>query len=107
MRLSYCRRSGEWEGICAQPPGDLLLDISMPMKSGLAVLKEVMPAAGLRLIPMIMLTTGERDQDILTSYVAGSSAFVWRPVRLDEIQKVCKQFQICWPLVELLPGLGP
>ena len=102
--MAYLRREGKYEG--AQLPGIVLLDINMPMKSGLEVLKEMKADPGLRHIPVIMLTTSERDQDILMSYRDGACSFVKKPVRIDKFREVLNHFQIYWAVVARLPGSG-
>ena len=102
--MAYLRREGEYTG--TQPPGLVLLDINMPLKNGLEVLKEMKADPGLRHIPVIMLTTSERDQDILMSYRDGACSFIKKPVRIDDFREVLNHFQIYWAVVSRLPGSG-
>ena len=102
--MAYLRREGKHNG--AQLPDIILLDLNMPRKNGLEVLEEMKADPELRHIPVIMLTTSEREQDILTSYTEGASTFIKKPVRLDEFRKVLEQFQAYWALVARLPGSG-
>ena len=102
--MAYLRREGEYMGV--QSPGIVLLDINMPLKGGLEVLKEMKAEPRLKHIPVIMMTTSEREQDILSSYRDGACSFVKKPVRIDEFREVLKQFQIYWALVARLPGSG-
>ena len=102
--MAYLRQEGEYTG--AQPPGIVLLDINMPMKSGLEVLKEMKADPSLRHIPVIMLTTSERNQDILVSYRDGACSFVKKPVRMDQFRQILDNFQIYWAMVARLPSSG-
>ena len=102
--MAYLRRHGEYKD--AKPPGLVLLDINMPMKSGLEVLKEMKADPELRNIPVVMLTTSDREQDILASYAEGASTFIKKPVQLDEFRKALKRLQVYWALVARLPGQG-
>ena len=57
--LAYLRRQGTHHD--ASPPGLVLLDINMPKKDGLEVLKEIKQDPSLRHLPVVMLTTSSRS----------------------------------------------
>ena len=102
--MAYLRREGEYRD--APPPDLVLLDINMPMKGGLEVLKEMKEDLELRHIPVVMLTTSVREQDILSSYEDGASTFIRKPVRLDEFREILTEFQKYWAVVARLPNSG-
>lgn len=102
--MAYLRQDGEYKDV--QLPGIVLLDINMPRKNGLEVLEEIKADPELRHIPVIMLTTSEREQDIAASYSHGACSFIKKPVRFDEFREVLEHFQVYWSLVARLPGSG-
>jgi DNA-binding response OmpR family regulator len=51
-----------------------------------------------------MLTTSERDEDIVRSYKDGACSFVTKPVDFRDLQEVTKHFALYWALVARLPS---
>lgn len=52
----------------AKEPDIVLLDINLPLKSGIEVLQEVKSDDRVKHIPVIMLTTSSSEKDISLSY---------------------------------------
>jgi CheY-like chemotaxis protein len=99
--LAYLRREGPFSD--ATRPGLVLLDINMPRKNGFEVLKELKEDNALRAIPVIMLTTSSRDEDIVRSYSDGACSFITKPVLFDDLRRVVQQFSLYWSLVSRIP----
>lgn len=87
-------------------PRLLMLDINMPKKNGLAVLKEVKENPDLRLIPVVMLTTSDADSDILDSYMLFANSFITKPIDMDRFIKVIGQIYSYWFDVAKLPPVS-
>jgi len=101
--LKYLRREAPHES--AQLPGLVLLDINMPKVNGFEVLCAMKADARLRTIPVVMLTTSTRDEDIVRSYSDGACSFVSKPVSFEKLKEVIKQFALYWSLVAVVPTL--
>jgi CheY-like chemotaxis protein len=101
--LKYLRR--EEPHTDAQLPGLVLLDINMPKVNGFEVLSAMKSDPLLRTIPVIMLTTSTRDEDIVRSYSGGACSFVSKPVSFEKLKEVIKQFALYWSLVAVVPTL--
>ncbi|MGQ0635174.1 MAG: response regulator [Planctomycetaceae bacterium] len=99
--LAYLRREGPYRE--ATSPGLVLLDINMPRKNGFEVLAAMKADPKLRTIPVVMLTTSTRDEDIVRSYDAGACSFVSKPVNFEKLKDVIKQFALYWSLVAVIP----
>jgi CheY-like chemotaxis protein len=99
--LAYLRRESPYQG--ARPPGLILLDINMPKMNGFELLQIIKADPHLRMIPVVMLTTSTRDEDIARSYDGGACSFVAKPVNLDRLKEVIKQFALYWTLVSIVP----
>jgi CheY-like chemotaxis protein len=99
--LAYLRREGKYHA--ARTPGLILLDINMPKMNGFEVLQVIKSEPRLRMIPVIMLTTSTRDEDIARSYDGGACSFVAKPVNLEKLKEVIKQFALYWTLVSIVP----
>jgi CheY-like chemotaxis protein len=100
--LMYLRREGPYKDV--PQPGLLLLDINMPKKNGFEVMQELKGDPQLRSLPVIMLTTSDREEDIVLSYAYGAASYIRKPVDLDQFRAVVKQFEIYWTLVSRIPA---
>ena len=100
--MAYLRQQGKYKD--ARQPGLVLLDINMPKKDGLEVLAEIKKDPVLQRIPVAMLTTSNREEDIVKSYSNGACSYITKPVVVDELRGVLKQFELYWALVSKVPA---
>jgi CheY-like chemotaxis protein len=100
--LAYLRREGKYRDV--QMPGLILLDINMPRKNGFEVLNEIKSDPALMHIPVIMLTTSDREADIVKSYAKGACSYITKPMDFDKFREVVKQFALYWVLVARVPS---
>lgn len=103
--LSYLRREGPFGG--ATRPGMVLLDINMPQMNGFQVLSAMKADPGLKTIPVVMLTTSARDEDVVQSYGEGACSFLSKPVDSERINDVVGHLAQYWSLVAVLPPKHP
>ena len=61
-------------------PDIIILDINMPKMNGLEVLEAIRNDSCLSHLPVVILTTSEREEDIVQSYKKGASSFITKPV---------------------------
>jgi CheY-like chemotaxis protein len=92
--LAYLRRQGAYAD--AQRPDMILLDLHMPKKDGLEVLRELKADDDLCRIPVVMLTSSDRPQDIDKCYAAGASSYITKPVDQDGMERVLKLLSDYW-----------
>jgi len=102
--LAYLHKRHPYEH--APTPGLVLLDINMPKKDGFQVLEDMKHNGMLRTVPVIMLTTSDREEDIVRSYMGGASSYVRKPVAFDAFCELADRFALYWALVARLPGKG-
>ena len=85
-------------------PDLILLDLNLPRKDGREVLAEVKSDESLKLIPVVILTTSQAEEDILRSYQLQANCYVTKPVKLSEFIKVVRSIDNFWlSIVELPP----
>lgn len=84
-------------------PTLILLDLNLPKLDGIEVLKEIRGHLALRHIPVIMLTTSSRTEDVLRGYTAGANAYIIKPVDLPEFQRVMDTLRLFWTEMVTLP----
>jgi CheY-like chemotaxis protein len=87
--LAFVRRTGAFAG--APRPGLILLDVNLPRVSGLEVLAELKRDPELSVIPVVMLTTSQAEEDILRSYQLHANAYVSKPVDFDHFIDAIRQ----------------
>jgi chemotaxis family two-component system response regulator Rcp1 len=61
-------------------PDLILLDLNLPGIDGCQVLTQIKSDPYLRLIPVVVLTTSSREEDILKTYKAGANTYIPKPV---------------------------
>ena len=101
--LEYLRSTGKYAEREPGLPSVLLLDIKMPRKDGIEVLREIRSDPQLRFLPVVMLTSSREDKDLLNSYYLGVNAYVVKPVNFNGFIDAVKQLGIFWGLVNELP----
>jgi CheY-like chemotaxis protein len=68
-------------------PDIILLDLNLPKKNGIEVLKEVKAHPSLKTIPIIMMTTSNAEFDLKSAYENGANAYVVKPPDFDKLIK--------------------
>jgi CheY-like chemotaxis protein len=101
--LEYLRCEGQYAGRDPELPSVLLLDIKMPRKDGIEVLREIRSDPKLKLLPVVMLTSSREDKDLLNSYYSGVNAYVVKTVNFGGFIDAIKQLGIFWGLINELP----
>jgi CheY-like chemotaxis protein len=101
--MDYLHRAGKYTDPSISPrPGLILLDLNMPRKDGREALREIKSEAGLRSIPIIVLTTSKAEEDIYRTYDLGVSSFITKPVTFDGLVGVMRALGRYWfEIVEL------
>jgi CheY-like chemotaxis protein len=100
--LAYLRQEGQYTH--RRRPGLVLLDINMPKKNGFEVLEAIKADPRLRTLPVIMLTTSDREEDVVRSYNDGASSYIRKPITLEQFARVIKGFELYWTLVSRIPS---
>jgi CheY-like chemotaxis protein len=99
--LAFLRREGRY--VNTVQPDLILLDLSIPVRAGMEVLVEIKADDVLKLIPVIILTASQAEQDIVRSYNLHANAYVVKPMNLDEFIAVIKSIEGFWFGVVKLP----
>ena len=87
----------------ADLPGLILLDLNLPKLSGIEVLQVIKSDPDLRRIPVIVLTTSTREEDVVKTYDLGVNTFITKPVRFEDFIRVVTTIQEYWILIATLP----
>ena len=73
-------------------PDLIFLDIIMPQKDGLEVLREIRESENNAQTPVIMLSSKDYDQDKKSAYALGATAFLSKPPIKQQLQDKLTQF---------------
>lgn len=80
----------------AKRPSLILLDLNLPKKNGIEVLKEIKVDDSLKKIPVIVLTTSDADHDINKAYALHANCYILKPVDFDDFAKVIRLVETFW-----------
>ncbi|MCX7047797.1 MAG: response regulator [Candidatus Sumerlaeota bacterium] len=99
--LQFLHHEGEYAR--APRPDLILLDLNLPRKGGLDVLKEIKSNSDLKRIPVVILTTSEAEEDIVKAYNLNANCYVTKPVDLEQFSKVVASIEDFWFTIVKLP----
>jgi CheY-like chemotaxis protein len=93
------------EGVHAEAPTPdlILLDLNLPRKDGRELLNELKQDPLLRLIPVVVLTTSEAEEDVLHSYQLHANCYITKPVELDKFIAIVRAIENFWLAIVTLP----
>lgn len=100
--IEFLHKQGEF---AQSPRPDLiLLDLNLPRKDGWQVLAEIKSSAGLKRIPVVILTTSQAEEDIMTAYDSYANCYITKPIDLEQFIKVVRSIEEFWlRIVKLSP----
>jgi CheY-like chemotaxis protein len=84
-------------------PGLVLLDLNLPYWSGLEVLVWIRQQPHLRRLPVVVLTSSRRPEDIARAYDAGANAYLVKPNALAELRAQVLALSQFWLAHNQLP----
>jgi len=103
--LDYLFRRGPYSDPATSPrPHLILLDVRLPKVDGFEVLGTIKKHGVLKDIPVIILTTSDKDEDIEQGYAMGANSYVTKPIDFEDFKKKIADLKIYWALVSELPG---
>jgi CheY-like chemotaxis protein len=104
--MEYLRREGAFSDREPGDPAVVLLDIKMPRKDGLEVLREIRADPALKRLPVVILTSSREQQDLITGYDLGVNAYVVKPVDFSSFIAAVKELGMFWAVVNEPPPNG-
>ncbi|CAA7611761.1 MULTISPECIES: response regulator [Magnetospirillum] len=102
--LDYLFQQGEFAGrVGSDLPTVVLLDINLPRLSGLEVLKRLREHKETHLLPVVILTSSDEEEDRLKSYEGGANSFVRKPLGFAEFAETVARLGVYWLAVNTPP----
>jgi CheY-like chemotaxis protein len=99
--IAFLRREAPYTG--ERRPDLILLDLNLPKMDGREVLGEIKADQDLRIIPVVVLTSSEAEEDVLKSYNLHANSYITKPVEFEKLVKVVRIIREFWFTVVTLP----
>jgi response regulator RpfG family c-di-GMP phosphodiesterase len=77
-------------------PVVILLDLRMPKRDGIEILRELKADPELRTIPVCMFSNGDVESDIRHSYEGHASTYIKKPTGIDDLKHFAECFSSIW-----------
>ncbi len=99
--MNFLKKEGRFLNF---PRPDLIfLDLNLPKKDGREVLGEIKSDEDLKLIPVVIMTTSQAEEDILKAYSLHANCYVTKPLELDQFNNTIKSIIDFWFALVKLP----
>jgi chemotaxis family two-component system response regulator Rcp1 len=99
--MAFLKRTGVHTD--APRPDLILLDLNLPKMDGREVLARIKEDDSLKLIPTVILTTSDAENDIVKSYQLQANCYLMKPVQLDSFETLVTSINDFWLTKVKLP----
>lgn len=99
--IKYLKKEAEFQN--GLTPDIILLDLNIPKINGLEVLDFIKSDRYLKVIPVIILTTSNSQNDILKSYERHANCYLTKPVNFSNFVRLLKLLTEFWLTAVQLP----
>ncbi|HEY9653083.1 MAG TPA: response regulator [Coleofasciculaceae cyanobacterium] len=95
--LDYLFGTGPYAGRdISDRPALILLDLRLPKIDGLELLQRLRADERTKLLPVVILTTSNEEQDLVNSYQLGCNSYVRKPVDFEQFIQAVQQLGLYW-----------
>ena len=77
-------------------PQVVLLDLNLPKVGGLEVLRRVRADPRTELVPIVVMTSSQEDEDVVRSYRLRANSYVRKPVDFAQFLEAARQLGLYW-----------
>jgi two-component system response regulator len=84
-------------------PQVVLLDLKLPKLDGLGVLQRLRADERTKLLPVVILTSSNEEQDRINGYDFGANSYVRKPVDFDAFVAAAAQLGLYWLVLNQPP----
>ncbi len=99
--MTFLNQRGAGDG--APRPDLILLDLNLPKMDGREVLARIKADESLKMIPTVILTTSEAEEDVAKSYQLQANCYLSKPVQLEAFENLVKGISDFWLTKAKLP----
>jgi two-component system response regulator len=86
-------------------PQVVLLDLKLPKLDGLGVLRRIRADARTRLLPVVILSSSDEEEDLTQGYSLGANSYVRKPVNFEQFLTAAQQLGLYWLVLNEPPIL--
>jgi two-component system response regulator len=102
--LEYLFGTGKYAGRNTNlTPQVVLLDLKLPKVEGLEVLRRVRADQRTKLLPVVILTSSNEEQDRIDGYGLGANSYVRKPVDFSQFMDAARQLGLYWLILNEAP----
>lgn len=95
--VAYLEGTGAYADRRAFPlPELVLLDLKLPRRSGLEVLRWMRGHPVVAMVPVVVLTSSAEDADIRQAYERGANSYLQKPVAFNELVRMLGVLSLYW-----------
>ena len=77
-------------------PQLILLDLDLPKMNGLELLRRLREDERTRLLPVVVLSTSDEEQDVVLSYTCGANSYIQKSLDYKKFVETIRQLGIYW-----------
>jgi two-component system, response regulator len=101
--MDWLHARGRYAGRTEPDPAVILLDIKMPRKDGLEVLKELRADDRWKRTPVVILSSSREESDLARSWDLGVNAYVLKPVDVQQFFTAVQTLGHFWAVLNQRP----
>jgi CheY-like chemotaxis protein len=103
--VDYLLRQGSYASHAAwRQPALILLDLNLPRLTGRQVLDRIRATPALKPVPVVVLSTSRRREDVQDLYAAGANTYIEKPPDFGRFVEVLQTIHRYWLGTALLPA---
>jgi two-component system response regulator len=80
----------------ADQPAVVLMDLNLPKIGGLEIVRRMRRGEATKLLPVVILTSSDEEEDRLKGYQFGANSYVRKPVEFNAFASAVKQLGLYW-----------
>lgn len=84
-------------------PDLVLLDLNLPRRNGLEVLRMIKTNEALKHIPVVVFTTSQAEEDVMSAYNLYANCYITKPIDLEQFIRNVRSIEDFWLTIAKLP----